>query len=79
MFARKTEWYLLADKQYCSKQVQIIMRTNGCHSGAILKNNMLNKNKDKECWISKMRAPFEMTFSKMSKRKRYRGLAKVQL
>lgn len=70
---------VFADKQYCCKQAQIIMKTNGCHSGAILKNNMINKNKDKDRWITKMRAPFEMIFSKMSKRARYRGLAKVQM
>ena len=70
---------VFADKQYCCKRAQITMKSNGCHSGAILKNNMMNKNKDKDRWITKMRAPFEMIFSKMSKRARYRGLVKVQL
>ena len=55
------------------------MKSNSCHSGAILKNNMKDKNKDKDRWISGMRAPFEMIFSKMSKRTRYRELAKVQM
>ena len=70
---------VFADKQYCCKRAQIIMKAKGCHSGAILKNNMKSKNKDKDRWITKVRAPFEMIFSKMSKRTRYRGLAKVQL
>jgi len=70
---------VFADKQYCCKQAQITLKFNGCHSGVILKNNMKNKNKDKDRWIAKMRAPFEMVFSKMSKRARYRGLAKVQM
>jgi len=70
---------IFADKQYCCKKAQEIMAAKGCHSGAILKNNMKEKNKDKDRWISKVRAPFEMVFSKMSKRTRYRGLVKVKL
>ena len=70
---------VFADKQYCCKRAQIIMKSNNCHSAAILKSNMKNKNKDKDKWISKMRAPFEGVFSKMSKRTRYRGLAKTQM
>jgi len=34
----------------------------------ILKNNMKNKNKDKDRWISGLRAPCEGTFSKQNKR-----------
>jgi len=70
---------IFADKQYCCKRAQEIMESKNCHSAAILKNNMLNKNKDKDRWISKVRAPFEGVFSKMSKRTRYRGLAKVKM
>ncbi len=69
---------VFADKQYCCKKARNIMKANNCHSGAILKNNMLNKNYDKDRWLTKLRMPFEGVFSK--KRKiRYRGLAKVQL
>jgi len=70
---------VFADKQYCCKRAQEILKDNNCHSAAILKNNMLNKNKDKDRWISKVRAPFEGVFSKMSKRTKYKGLAKVEL
>jgi len=70
---------VFADKQYCCRRAQEIMAAKHCHSGAIFKNNMKNKNKDKDRWISKVRAPFEMVFSKMSKRTRYRGLVKVRL
>jgi len=70
---------VFADKQYCCKKAQNIMKANSCHSGAILKNNMLQKNKDKDRWLSGMRASFEGVFSKLKNRTRYRGLAKVQL
>lgn len=70
---------VLADKQYCCKKAQRIMRANGCHSGAIMKNNMLAKNKDKDRWLSGLRAPFEGVFSKFMRRARYRKTAKVQM
>ena len=70
---------VFADKQYCCKKAQAIMEKRGCHSGAILKNNMVNKDKEKDSWLTKVRAPFEMVFSKMSKRARYRGMVKVQM
>jgi len=37
---------VFADKQYCCKRAQITMKANGCHSGAILKNNMKLKDID---------------------------------
>ncbi len=69
---------IFADKGYCLKEAQNEMKKKGCHSGAIKKNNMKNKNKDKDRWISSLRSPYESTFSKMSKRAKYRGIAKVQ-
>ena len=68
---------VFGDKSYCLKEAQQTMKANGCHSGAILKNNMKGKNRDKDRWLTKIRAPFENVFSKMSKRARYRGLEKV--
>ena len=70
---------VFGDKQYCCKKAQNTMKNNHCHSGAIMKNNMTKKNKDKDRWLSRMRAPFEGTFSKLSHRARYRGWAKVQM
>lgn len=70
---------VFADKQYCCKKAQNIMKANNCHSGAVMKNNMLKKNKDKDRWLSIMRAPFEGVFSKMSPRTKFRGLVKVQM
>jgi IS5 family transposase len=37
---------------------------------------MKDKNHDLDRWISKIRAPYERVFSKISKRVRYRGLVK---
>jgi len=70
---------VFGDKAYCLKPAQIIMQARGCHSGAILKNNMHNKNKDLDKWLTKVRMPFEGAFSSMSKKTRYRGLVKVQM
>lgn len=73
------EGMVVADKQYCCKKAQRIMKANKCHSAAILKNNMLGKNKDKDKWFTKLRAPFEGVFSRLKHRARYRGVTKVQL
>jgi IS5 family transposase len=70
---------VFADKAYCLREAQEVMRAQGCHSGAVLKNNMLKKNRDRDRWITKVRAQFEGIFSKDESRARYRGLMKVQL
>ena len=70
---------IFADKAYCYSEAQKTMSSNNCHSGAILKDNMKQKNKDKDRWISKVRAPFESVFSKDQTRARYRGISKVQM
>lgn len=67
-----------ADKGYCTAPAQNALKRKGCHSAAIKKNNMTGKNRDKDRWLSKMRAPYERVFSKRPKRVRYRGQAKVQ-
>ncbi len=67
-----------ADKGYCTAPAQRELKRKGCHSAVIKKNNMAAKNRDKDRWLSKMRAPYERVFSKRSKQVRYRGQAKVQ-
>lgn len=69
---------VVADKAYCVKEAQKTIKANNCHSGAILKNNMKDKNKDKDRFLTKLRMPYEGVFSKMDKQVRYRGIAKVQ-
>jgi IS5 family transposase len=67
-----------ADKGYCTAPAQKELKRKGCHSAVIEKNNMIGKNRDKDRWLSKMRAPYERVFSKRSKKVRYRGQAKAQ-
>lgn len=73
------ERIVFGDKAYCLKPARLTLKANGCASAAILKNNMRGKNKDLDRWRSRLRMPFENTFSKLSKKTRYRGLAKVQM
>jgi len=70
---------VFCDKAYCVKHAREAMAKRNCHSGAIMKNNMKGKNRDKDRWLTKMRAPFESVFSKMARKARYKGLAKVSL
>ena len=67
-----------ADKAYCTKEVHRDAKRKGCHLLAIKKNNMKDKNRDLDRWISSIRAPYESVFSKQRKRTRYAGIAKNQ-
>jgi len=67
-----------ADKAYCTKEVNRDAKKKGCHLRAIKKNNMRDKNRDLDRWISSIRAPYESVFSKQRKRTRYCGIAKNQ-
>lgn len=69
----------VADKAYAVHEAQQTLKKNGCHSGAILKDNMRDKDRKKDAFLTKIRMPFENVFSKMDKKVRYRGQAKVQL
>ena len=67
-----------ADKGYCVGDAPRHARQRAVHLAAITKNNMKDKNKDKDRWISGIRAPYERVFSKDNKRARYVGVAKNQ-
>jgi IS5 family transposase len=69
---------IVADKGYCVKPAQDTMKVKGCHSGAILKENMAGKNRDKDRFLTRIRMPYEGVFSKMNKKARYKGIAKNQ-
>lgn len=69
---------IYGDKGYCTLPAQKAAARTGCHLAAIKMNNMKTKNRDKDRWYSKLRAPYERVFSKMAKRVRYRGIAKNQ-
>ncbi len=67
-----------ADKGYCTKPCKTIAKIKGLHLAAIKNNNMKDKNKDKDRWYSKIRAPYERVFSQRNKHVRYTGIAKNQ-
>ncbi|MBK9499322.1 MAG: transposase [Leptospiraceae bacterium] len=73
------EGMVLSDKAYSTQDAQNTMKANYCHSGAIMKNNMKGKNKQKDKWLTKLRSPFENTFSRLQKKSRYRGITKNQM
>jgi len=67
-----------ADKGYCTKGANRAAKRKVCHLRAIKKNNMKDKNKDLDRWISSIRASYESVFSKQRKRVRYCGISKNQ-
>jgi IS5 family transposase len=69
---------IYGDKGYCTKPSQHAAKKSGCHLAAVKLNNMKDKNKDLDKWLSKLRSPYERVFSKIPKRVRYRGIAKNQ-
>ncbi|MBI5023333.1 MAG: transposase [Candidatus Magasanikbacteria bacterium] len=65
------------DKGYDYKEADIWIKANGGIPATLRKNNNKQKNHDLDRWHSCIRMPFENTFSKQSKRAKYRGLTKV--
>ena len=68
---------VFADKLYDTKGSELILKMKGCHSGIIKKNNNQRKNRDLDKWMSKIRMPFEGSFSKLRKRAKFKGQTKV--
>lgn len=73
-----TQGMVFADKLYDVQSVYDILKKNHCASGIIQKNTRKGRIHGLNSWRSSARMPFESTFSKQSRRTRYRGLAKVQ-
>lgn len=67
------------DKMYDTRTVDALLRALGLHAATIRKNTNKAKNRDLDRWRSRIRMPSEGVFSKMSKRARYRGHAKVAM
>jgi len=67
------------DKLYDCELARQVVQEHNCYNGVIRKNNNKHKNKDLDSWRSKTRMPFEGTFSKLSKRARYKGLDKTNI
>jgi len=69
---------IYADKAYCTKDARREACRKSCHLIAIKKNNMVDKDKDLDRWISSLRSPYERVFSNQRKRVRYCGISKNQ-
>ena len=68
---------VFADKLYDTKGTHLRILANGCTPATIRKNRNKQKNKDLDAFHSKLRMPFEGTFSKCAKRARYHRQTKV--
>lgn len=68
---------IFADKLFDCQEADLVIRANNCYAATIRKNNNKRKQKDLDRWRSGVRMPFESVFSKLRKRARYRGLAKI--
>lgn len=69
---------IYADKGYCGQKAVKAAARKGATLRAIKRNNMKNKNRELDRYISGIRAPFEGVFSKDNKRVRYCGVVKNQ-
>lgn len=67
---------VLGDKGYVGAISKMIEK--GLHPMIIKRNNMKDKNPDLDRWITKLRSPFEGTFSKQNNKVRYKGILKNQ-
>lgn len=65
------------DKGYDYVEVDEWIAANNCVPATLRKNNNKQKNHDLDRWRSRIRMPFESTFSKQRKRAKYRGQTKV--
>lgn len=66
------------DKGYGVNPAKTMLKRKGCHDGTIKKNNMKDKDRNKDRWLSVIRAPYERVFAHRNKKVRYRGLMKTQ-
>jgi IS5 family transposase len=73
-----TQGAVIGDKGYCTKQARTVIIRRGCHDATIKKNNIKIKNKEKDKFLTKLRAPFENVFSQFKKKVRYSGVLKNQ-
>jgi IS5 family transposase len=67
----------VAGDKGCVGAIQEMIR-HGLHPMVIKRNNMKDKNTDFDRWLTKLRCPYESTFSKQNSRTRYKGIVKNQ-
>lgn len=65
------------DKLYDCKEANTVLADRNCHAATIRKNNNKTKNKMLDKWRSRVRMPFESTFSRLRKRTKFQGQQKV--
>ena len=68
---------IFADKLFDVGKAYLILKKKNCHAAIIKKRNNQSKNKDLDRWRSKVRMPFEGTFSKLRKKAKFRGRVKI--
>lgn len=69
---------VIADKGYDTNAAHAVLKGKALHAGIIQKHNRKTKDHDKDRWLSRLRMPFEGSFTKLHRRAKYRGIAKVQ-
>ena len=67
---------VLGDKGFIEAIPAIFAK--GLHPMIILRNNMKNKVKEFDKWLTRLRSPYERVFSKQNKRVLYKGIMKNQ-
>ena len=70
---------IFMDKLYDTNFTNKLVTAHKCHVATIQKDNRKDRDKGLNAWRSKIRMPFEHVFSKLNKRARYRGHAKVTM
>ena len=68
---------VFTDKLYDCKEADAILLSQHCHAATIRKNTNKRKNNMLDFWRSRVRMPFESTFSRLRKRAKFRGKEKV--
>jgi len=75
---RPKQGAVYGDKGYCVKPAREVMEKYGLHDATVKLNHMKVKNKDKDRWLTKIRAPYERVFSARSRQVNYQGVEKNQ-
>lgn len=73
------EGAVFMDKLYDTNLTNQLVRAYNCHVSTIQKTTRKDRDNDLNTWRSKIRMPFESVFSKLNKKARYRGHAKVTM
>ena len=70
---------IFTDKLFDCQKADLWIKAKGCQAATIRKRSNKQKNKDLDRWRSGIRMPFEGVFSKVRKRAKFRGTAKVAM